>query len=50
MKKTYVNSYLEIVELTEEVVRTSGAPIVPSVSEDEQPDYVYSDAAWGDRV
>lgn len=48
MKKTYVDVLLEVVSLTEDVVRTSGE-VVPTY-EDEQPDYTYSNAAWEDRV
>ena len=48
MKKTYVDVLLEVVSLTEDVVRTSGE--VVTVYEDEQPDYAYSNEAWEDRV
>ena len=46
MKKTYVNFLLEIVELTQDVVTSSGGV---AVYEDEQPDFIYSNGAWGGK-
>ena len=43
MKKTYVNLLLTIVELTQDVVTSSGG----TTFEDEQPDFIYSNDAWG---
>ena len=43
MKKTYVELLLEVVVLTNDVVTSSRL----GVYEDEQPDFSYSNSAWG---
>lgn len=45
MKKAYVNFLLEIVELAQDVVTSSITKY-----EDEQPDYEYSNNAWGGLI
>ena len=47
MKQAYVNMLLEIVELAKDVVTSSGGAYK---FEDEQPDYKYSNTAWGGKI
>jgi len=43
MKKPYFKLHLRVVKLVEDLVRTSGG----NDFENEQPDFEYSDDAWG---